>query len=86
MKTVFLNSSVLCSRSQSITDTLDTAKIVKRGLLVPTNYAKDILGNLSKGMCSAWCMMSPTPTFQNASLPLAHWVIDTHCIVFTKST
>ena len=36
---------------------------------MPTNYAKDILGNLSKGMRLAWCMISPP--FQNAPLHLS---------------
>ena len=36
---------------------------------MPTNYAKDILGNLSKGMHLALCRMSP-PTFQNTPPPL----------------
>ena len=36
---------------------------------MPTNYAKDILGNLSKGMHLALCTMSP-PTFQNTLPPL----------------
>ena len=28
---------------------------------MPTNYAKDILGNFSRGMRLAWCTMSPPP-------------------------
>ena len=34
---------------------------------VPTNYAKDILGNLSKGMQLAWCTMRPPPHFSKCS-------------------
>ncbi len=37
---------------------LDTVKIAtERGLLAPTNYEKDILGNLSRGMRLAWFTM-----------------------------
>ena len=37
--------------------TVDTFEIAKR--FVRKNYAKDILGNSSRGMCLAWCTMSP---------------------------
>ena len=59
MKQVRLNNCLLMHYHKSITNTLmDTVKIAN-GLLVPENYTKDILGNLSRGMRLAWCTMSP---------------------------
>ena len=40
--------------------TVDTFEIAKR-FLVPKNYAKDTLGNSSRGMCLAWCTIRPPP-------------------------
>ena len=61
MKQDRLNKSLLMHCQKSITDTPWALLRLQRGLLVPTNYAKDILDNFSRGMPLAWCTMSPPP-------------------------
>ena len=54
----------------------ETVKVTSKNAdFVPQNYANDILGNLSRGIRLAWCMMGLPPprqplTVENALLPL----------------
>ena len=57
-----------------------TPSRLQRGLLVPTNYAKDIFGNFSRGMRLAWCTMSPPPP---PHLPHTH-THNTHPTVYMQ--
>ena len=54
----------------------------QRGLLVPTNYAKDILGNLSRDIPLAWCTMTPPTPPRHVSKRSAASVIRTRTLLF----
>ena len=59
----------------------DTVKVqARKQFCVPHNYAKDILGNLSRGIRLAWCTMS----LQKAPMPL-NWVLRIICICKGKT-
>ena len=77
-----LNKCLLMHCHKSITDTPCTLLRLQRGLLVPKNYAKDILVNPSRGMRLTWCTMSPPPP---PPPPHTHTHTHTHTHVSKRS-
>ena len=67
MKQDRLNNCLLMHCHESIR-THCTLLRLQKGLLVPTNYAKHVLGNLSRGMRLAWCTIKAPPRFKTLRL------------------